>query len=618
MGPVRRDRRMGDTAMNEAVTRTGGSLSGSTRRWAVLCGGLLSLAALLIALVVVMHKSKVTNELSLPLLAISGVVALLGALAVVAISFALTNLSDRTQALGLPSGSVRAVIALSLVVLFAILSVYLFSSLHNGGRLDTEECLTAEEVIGLQAGPRPLQVLLMRQMPSAETSQKCAPLTPTQEVSNIGMVEPGAAWAAAQDGAKAHAARYTIRYRDTPNPAGEDFAKQLLVLIGTLVTSVASFYFGAKAVSEARDVVSGITPPPTLVGVAPDRVQVDWTGTLHLMGNSLNQVREVQIVFGSTRITATSVTSNDGRVEAKLTIPPDAPTGSWDVRAVDKQGRTGELAAGLIVTKPPPGGTPGGSAGDPTTDTPPLPPNGRGKPSSPPGARGEVPATTRPGAQEARTRAPPPEAPVEPTAGHLTPAAPDRPDAGGQAPANASDVIDATAPVQEAGKSALGDKLADAAVALEGAAGRLGHVVRVSGGVVVVVVGVMLGLLQSLLQDRRSFDALKSALLREASGSMPYASPDADAGHEWLRAEVRIPRLRTVSEQVVSLQALVDEVHALSGDPGAAGAVANLVRVAQVLAESSDRNRRSEVERALASLRERLDRGDRPTAGGAA
>src|SRR5439155_16505901 len=35
------------------------------------------------------------------------------------------------------------------------------------------------------------------------------------------------------------------------NPTGDDFAKQLLVLLGTLVTSVASFYFGSQAVTSA-------------------------------------------------------------------------------------------------------------------------------------------------------------------------------------------------------------------------------------------------------------------------------------------------------------------------------------------------------------------------------
>ena len=109
--------------------------------WALLCGFAVLLMGSLFALAAWVHGYGLTNEISLPLLAIAGVIALLGALALVAIGFALMSMSDKTQALGLPSGSVRAVIALSLVVLFAILTVFLFSSLRTDGQVREEPCL---------------------------------------------------------------------------------------------------------------------------------------------------------------------------------------------------------------------------------------------------------------------------------------------------------------------------------------------------------------------------------------------------------------------------------------------------------------------------------------------
>ncbi len=109
--------------------------------WALLCVFAVLLVASLFALAAWLHGYGFGNEVSLPLLAIAGVVALIGALALVAIGFALMSMSDKTQALGLPSGSVRAVIALSLVVLFAILSVFLFSSLSNSGQVHQQACL---------------------------------------------------------------------------------------------------------------------------------------------------------------------------------------------------------------------------------------------------------------------------------------------------------------------------------------------------------------------------------------------------------------------------------------------------------------------------------------------
>src|SRR5262245_15775710 len=68
-------------------------------------------------------------SVSLPVLAIAGVIALLVSIAVVAGAFTLFGLADGKEALGLPEGSVRAVIALSLIVLFAILAIYLYSDM---------------------------------------------------------------------------------------------------------------------------------------------------------------------------------------------------------------------------------------------------------------------------------------------------------------------------------------------------------------------------------------------------------------------------------------------------------------------------------------------------------
>jgi hypothetical protein len=57
--------------------------------------------------------------------------ALFATLALVAITFSVAGLSDPTQALGLPEGSVRAAIALSLIVIFAIISIFMYTSLAS-------------------------------------------------------------------------------------------------------------------------------------------------------------------------------------------------------------------------------------------------------------------------------------------------------------------------------------------------------------------------------------------------------------------------------------------------------------------------------------------------------
>jgi hypothetical protein len=217
------------------------------------------------------------DAVRLPILAIAGVILLLGALAVVSVTFSLFELSDKTQALGLPEGSVRAVIALSLIVLFAILVVYLYGTLSNSPA-------------------------------------------------------------------------------DAPNV---DFAKQLLVLVGTLVTSVSSFYFGARAA--VSGVVDVSRPAPEIRGIDPPRLTAGGTYPLEVKGDRLDLVKEVKIVSGANQIVASDVVSNASTVRCQLAVPADA-TGIWDVIVTDGSGKTSTLPGVLTITAvsgeaPPP--TPG-------------------------------------------------------------------------------------------------------------------------------------------------------------------------------------------------------------------------------------------------------------------
>jgi hypothetical protein len=131
------------------------------------------------------------DEIKLPLLVVAAVAGLLASLALVVAVFALYQLADKTYALGLPDGSVRAIIALLLIVLFSVTTVFLTVRLQNAA-----------------AG---------------------APVV--------------------------------------------DFAKQILTILGTLMTAVASFYFGTRAVADgAKASQSGPTntaPPATSQEKAP-------------------------------------------------------------------------------------------------------------------------------------------------------------------------------------------------------------------------------------------------------------------------------------------------------------------------------------------------------------
>ena len=101
-------------------------------------------------------------------------------------------------------------------------------------------------------------------------------------------------------------------YRDS-NPAGEDFAKQLLVLLGTLVTSVASFYFGTNAVSSAQDTTAralkGFSDEMKPSTIDPSSVKADGLAkkiTIH--GMNLANADGVLFSSGNDIIAANSAT----------------------------------------------------------------------------------------------------------------------------------------------------------------------------------------------------------------------------------------------------------------------------------------------------------------------
>jgi hypothetical protein len=180
------------------------------------------------------NNSVTSPSLLLPLLLTVGVILLITSLAAYAIVLHGLQISGAgVHALGLPEGSVRAVLALALLLVFAIMSVFLFIQLqHPSGRLSTG--LTAEQV-GLFA---PGQVLFID--PEAGTS----PQTFTVSVA-------------------------------TANPAASQVAQQLVTVLATLVTAVAAFYFGASSVKEA-----GVTAVQqfTSTGGTPSKVDTGNTG----------------------------------------------------------------------------------------------------------------------------------------------------------------------------------------------------------------------------------------------------------------------------------------------------------------------------------------------------
>lgn len=260
-------------------------------------------------------SGKGPPEFMLPLLIISGVMMLLVTLALTAFVFSGVDLTDKTQALGLPEGSVRSVIALSLVLLFAILAVYLYSNMSSRGKIFEAKGLSQDASTQLKQQLLPGQFIFEQQV---------------------------------GDGANA---TVTVQYREAPNPASDDFAKQLLAIIGTLVTAVSSFYFGSKTAiaSQSGPDKAGGGATPAIRSINPSKVIRGVLTKLEITGDGLDTVKEVKAVSNDRQVLATDVTSSASGVKCSLAMDLSAPTGAWDVVVSDGTGKTAKLSGGLFV-----------------------------------------------------------------------------------------------------------------------------------------------------------------------------------------------------------------------------------------------------------------------------
>jgi hypothetical protein len=210
----------------------------------------------------------------LPLVAIAGISVLFASLALVAISFATFGLSNNTQPVGLPEGSIRSFIALSLVVVFAIVAFTTYGDLAKP--LKTGETANAEAV---------------------------------------------------------------------------NFARQLLTLTGTLVTAVASFYFGTQAAGGGTTGTGASGGQPLLRNIDPSSHSLanGLTLPLKIRGDNLDMIKEVKIVKGNEQIPASQVHSNASEITCEIPLQANS-AGIWDVIVTDSSGRQAQLAQALTIT----------------------------------------------------------------------------------------------------------------------------------------------------------------------------------------------------------------------------------------------------------------------------
>lgn len=246
--------------------------------------------------------------ISLSLVVVFAVSTLVVLLFIMTSAFHYLGLNDPHQALGLPEGSVRALIALILIVVFIIFGIYLFQTVSagSGGKV---RGLSTTQVLDL--GTRALVV---------EDST----------------VNPGT---------------YDVTLRVGVTDDGARLAQQILTTVGTLVVAVAGFYFGSSAVAAGRAVAgfAGLT----IDSVSPDKISKTdpeiKSKTVSVVGSGFADGAKITLKqSGQADIVGTSCSASPTKVTCTFDLA--GKTGKWDVVIGNPGGTAGLKEGGLEVT----------------------------------------------------------------------------------------------------------------------------------------------------------------------------------------------------------------------------------------------------------------------------
>lgn len=258
------------------------------------------------------------------------------ALMVVPWAFKKLALDDKAQALGLPDGSIRAIIALTLVLLFGVLPMYLFNRIAGSGAM-------LPPISGLNQDA---------QVQAAKDYKDYGPIF-------IKVPNP----------AKPDDFTYTMYFHQPVDPSGIDFAKQMLVLLGTLATSVASFYFGSKTATSSASSAAKASkeahlagaqaqagaPKPVLTGLSTDPAQITRPAagnvhfTLTLQGSNLNDVKTIRTRSGTDQFSFAATSSDTVATCVADCAPTVAAGAAWDVLVVDATGQESNSLTGHLA-----------------------------------------------------------------------------------------------------------------------------------------------------------------------------------------------------------------------------------------------------------------------------
>ncbi len=284
--------------------RTSNNTEINWKSWLAISGiFLITMAALLLfAYTITLYGDDGSSwkrpEIILAVLLVLGVVVLLLSLAFTTVIFKSLELSDRKQSLGLPEGSVRAVIALSLILIFMMSAAFLYMEVDQ--QEYTSKGITKEMLDSM----------------------------PQDEIVSIRLV-----------GTHNNESLYDVTRIVKKDTASTDLAKQIITTMSTLVVAVAAFYFGTRSVIVAKGLTEEPEETPAKPGITPASAMQGAELDLRIVGEYLDSAKEVKLVQGSDEIRATNVKAESATVvTCHVKILEDKPTGKYAVLIIHTDG----------------------------------------------------------------------------------------------------------------------------------------------------------------------------------------------------------------------------------------------------------------------------------------
>jgi hypothetical protein len=206
----------------------------SNKGYAVFAGLLLFIAAAVVWMG--FPKNTLNSDyILLSQIVLVGLALTVVFMAILAIIYSVMGVEDPKQALGLPEGSVRALLAFSLVLIFVCLAAFLFGEVNKNNQPVEGKTLT--RVTEAQLTDLKTNFIVASELAKDQTTGKVL----YEQV-------------AGSDGKPADDLKhplYTATYYTKASKDAEDFAKQIFTTLATIFVSVVSFYFGSSVTSSA-------------------------------------------------------------------------------------------------------------------------------------------------------------------------------------------------------------------------------------------------------------------------------------------------------------------------------------------------------------------------------